>query len=120
MVCKAERGIDMTAWLTATCGLTVAVGGATGPAGLAADHGGRRGAPLRGRGRPNPIIVDARGDRFALPATAARTLTARRGRMTGVTRAARERAAARGDYFPLREFRLSPADVAAVRARAGQ
>jgi hypothetical protein len=66
----------------------------------------------------NPILVDARGDGFALPATAARAPVARSGRMTGVTRAARARATARGDYFPLREFRLSPADAAAARARA--
>ena len=66
----------------------------------------------------NPIFIDARGDGFALPTTAAVTAGTPVGRMTGVTREARAAAVARGDYFPLDSFRLSADDVAAARARS--
>jgi hypothetical protein len=63
----------------------------------------------------NPIYVDVGGDGFALNQGTPLRTTPPPGRMTGVTRAARAAAIRRGEYFPLHEFRLDPAAVAAAR-----
>jgi hypothetical protein len=69
-------------------------------------------------GFTNPIFVDVGGDGFALPAAAAARTGAPAGRMTGVTRAARDAAIARGDYFPLHELVLDPAAIGKATAGA--
>jgi hypothetical protein len=69
-------------------------------------------------GFTNPIFVDVGSDGFRLPPAAALRTGEPSGRMTGVTRAARRDAVARGDYFPLHELTLSPADVAAAAGSA--
>jgi hypothetical protein len=57
----------------------------------------------------NPIRVDVGGDGFALPPASAVRGAAPAGRMTGVTRAARAKAVARGEHFPIYDFRIDPA-----------
>jgi hypothetical protein len=69
-------------------------------------------------GFTNPIFVDVGGDGFALPAAAAARTGPPAGRMTGVTRAARDAAIARGDYFPLHELVLDPVAIGKVTAEA--
>jgi hypothetical protein len=66
-------------------------------------------------GFTNPIYVDVGGDGFALAQDTPLRTAPPPGRMTGVTQAAREAAIRRGDFFPLHEFRLDPAAVAAAR-----
>jgi hypothetical protein len=59
----------------------------------------------------NPIRVDVDGNGFTLPPASAIRGRAPAGRMTGVTRAARAQAVARGEHFPLHELRIDPAAV---------
>jgi hypothetical protein len=55
----------------------------------------------------NPIFVDVGGDGYTPPGLGAAALArARTGRMTGVTRAARERSIAAGEYLPLYRIHL--------------
>jgi hypothetical protein len=56
----------------------------------------------------NPIKVDVGDDGFAFAEPAAVRTGSAPGRMTGVTRAAREAAVRRGDHFPLYGFRIDP------------
>jgi hypothetical protein len=68
----------------------------------------------------NPIRVDADGNGFAIPAAATVRTGAASGRMTGVTRAARDAAVRRGETFPLYDFHLDPDAARAFVARGGQ
>ncbi len=60
-------------------------------------------------GFTDPIFVDVGGDGFGLTQSTPLRTTSPAGRMTGVTRAAREAAIRRGEYVPIRELRLDPA-----------
>jgi hypothetical protein len=55
----------------------------------------------------NPIFVDVGGDGYIAPGLPAGAAQARMGRMTGVTRAARNAAIAAGTYLPLYRIDLS-------------
>jgi hypothetical protein len=60
-------------------------------------------------GFTNPIKVDVGDNGFAFATPAALRAGPVPGRMTGVTRAARDAAVRRGDHFPLYGFRIDPA-----------
>ena len=66
-------------------------------------------------GFTNPIRVDVGGDGFSLNQGTPLRTAPPPGRMTGVTRAAREAAIRRGEFFPLHELHFDAAAVAAAK-----
>ena len=61
----------------------------------------------------NPILVDVGDNGFEFVAPAALRAGPVPGRMTGVTRAARDAAVRRGEHFPLYGFQIDPAEARA-------